>query len=221
MCLRKAIMPTFPRMSASRKPIWGRVMPDVKMAAAAATKSAPTSAAGTPVLSVENLEAWYGESHILHGINSNVNAGEVVTLLGRNGAGKTTTLKSVMGIIGKRTGAIRFNDQDITRASSDRISRLGRTLCPQERPNGRGRKLAGGEQQMLAIARILRTGARFLMLDEPTEGLAPVIIQQIGQTIARLKSEGFTILLGEPNGPLASTVPRRYYIVEHGKVIDG
>src|SRR3979490_1927934 len=259
MCLRKAIMPTFPRMSASRKPIWGRVMPDVKMAAAAATKSAPTSAAGTPVLSVENLEAWYGESHILHGINFNVNAGEVVTLLGRNGAGKTTTLKSVMGIIGKRTGSIRFHDQEVVRANSDRIARMGVAFCPEERGifasldvrenlllppivrsgglsldqifdlfpnlkerlNSQGTKLSGGEQQMLAIARILRTGARFLMLDEPTEGLAPVIIQQIGHTIARLKSEGFTILLGEPNGPLASTVPRRYYIVEHGKVIDG
>src|SRR6266853_1890274 len=126
-------MPTFPRMSASRKPIWGRVMADVKMAAAAATKSAPTSAAGTPVLSVENLEAWYGESHILHGINFNVNAGEVVTLLGRNGAGKTTTLKSVMGIIGKRTGAIRFGGQDISRASSDRIARMGVAFCPEER----------------------------------------------------------------------------------------
>src|SRR3984893_13689174 len=124
-------MPTFPRMSASRKSIWGRVMPDVKMAAA--TKSAPTSAAGTPVLAVENLEAWYGESHILHGINFNVNAGEVVTLLGRNGAGKTTTLKSVIGIIGKRTGAIRFNGQDIIRASSDRIARMGVAFCPEER----------------------------------------------------------------------------------------
>src|SRR6202171_5895727 len=123
-------MPTFPGMSASRKPIWGRVMPDVKMAAAAATKSAPTSAAGTPVLSVENLEAWYGESHILHGINFNVNAGEVVTLLGRNGAGKTTTLKSVMGIIGKRTGSIRFSGEGIVRATSDRVRRPGVRLFP-------------------------------------------------------------------------------------------
>src|SRR6202047_2414770 len=250
-------MPTFPRMSTSRKPIWGRVMLDVKMAAA--TKSAPTSAAATAVLSVENLEAWYGESHILHGINFNVNAGEVVTLLGRNGAGKTTTLKSVMGIIGKRTGSIRFNDQDIIRASSDKIARMGVAFCPEERGifasldvrenlllppvvrsgglsldqifelfpnlkerlNSQGTKLSGGEQQMLAIARILRTGARFLMLDEPTEGLAPVIIQQIGHTIARLKKEGFTILLVEQNFRFASTVADRYYIVEHGKVIDG
>src|SRR6266852_7171547 len=204
-------MPTCPRMSASRKPIWGRVMADLKMA----TKPAQTSGTGTPVLSVENLEAWYGESHILHGIDFKVNAGEVVTLLGRNGAGKPTTLNSVMGIIGKRTGAIRFNEQEISRASSDRIARMGVAFCPEERGifasldvrenlllppvvrsgglsldqifelfpnlkerlNSQGTKLSGGEQQMLAIARILRTGARFLMLDEPTVGLAPVIIQ--------------------------------------------
>jgi branched-chain amino acid transport system ATP-binding protein len=233
-------------------------MPDLKMADTTATKSAPTGA-GMPVLSVQNLEAWYGESHILHGIDFKVNAGEVVTLLGRNGAGKTTTLKSVMGIIGKRTGAIRFNDQDIARASSDRIARMGVAFCPEERGifasldvrenlllppvvrsgglsldqifelfpnlkerlNSQGTKLSGGEQQMLAIARILRTGARFLMLDEPTEGLAPVIIQQIGHTIARLKNEGFTILLVEQNFRFAATVADRYYIVEHGKIIDG
>jgi branched-chain amino acid transport system ATP-binding protein len=250
-------MPTCPKMSASRKPIWGQGMPDLEMAVPAATK--PASAAGTPVLSVENLQAWYGESHILHGIDFNVNSGEVVTLLGRNGAGKTTTLKSVMGIIGKRTGSIRYGGQDIIRLSSDRIARMGVAFCPEERGifasldvrenlllppvvrsgglsleqifelfpnlkerlNSQGTKLSGGEQQMLAIARILRTGARFLMLDEPTEGLAPVIIQQIGQTIARLKSEGFTILLVEQNFRFASTVADRYYIVEHGKIIDG
>jgi len=234
-------------------------MPDLKMADAAATKSASMSGSGPSVLAVENLEAWYGESHILHGINFNVKSGEVVTLLGRNGAGKTTTLKSVMGIIGKRTGSIRFNDQEITRASSDRIARMGVAFCPEERGifasldvrenlllppvvrsgglsldqifelfpnlkerlNSQGTKLSGGEQQMLAIARILRTGARFLMLDEPTEGLAPVIIQQIGHTIARLKSEGFTILLVEQNFRFAATVADRYYVVEHGKIIDG
>jgi branched-chain amino acid transport system ATP-binding protein len=233
-------------------------MPDLKMADAAATKPAPKRGTA-PVLSVQNLEAWYGESHILHGIDFNVNASEVVTLLGRNGAGKTTTLKSVMGIIGKRTGAIRFNDQEITRASSDRIARMGVAFCPEERGifasldvrenlllppivrsgglsldqifelfpnlkerlNSQGTKLSGGEQQMLAIARILRTGARFLMLDEPTEGLAPVIIQQIGHTIARLKKEGFTILLVEQNFRFAATVADRYYIVENGKIIDG
>ncbi len=229
------------------------------MAEPAAAKSAATSGATAPVLSVRDLEAWYGESHILHGINFDVNAGEVVTLLGRNGAGKTSTLKSVMGIIGKRTGSIRFNDQDIIRASSDKIARMGVAFCPEERGifasldvrenlllppvvragglsldqifelfpnlkerlNSQGTKLSGGEQQMLAIARILRTGARFLMLDEPTEGLAPVIIQQIGHTIARLKSEGFTILLVEQNFRFASTVADRFYIVEHGKIIDG
>jgi branched-chain amino acid transport system ATP-binding protein len=232
-------------------------MADLKMPEAAAAKSA--SGAGAPVLSVQNLQAWYGESHILHGIDFNVSAGEVVTLLGRNGAGKTTTLKSVMGIIGKRTGSVRFNNQEIIRASSDRIARLGIAICPEERgifasldvrenlmlpptvrsgglsldqifdlfPNikerlsSQGTKLSGGEQQMLAIARILRTGARFLMLDEPTEGLAPVIIQQIGHTIARLKSEGFTILLVEQNFRFAATVADRFFIVEHGKIIDG
>jgi len=232
-------------------------MPDLKMADIAATRSTPATA--TPVLTVQDLQAWYGESHILHGVDFNVNAGEVVTLLGRNGAGKTTTLKSVMGIIGKRTGSVRFNDRDIIRASSDKIARMGVAFCPEERgifasldvrenlllppivrsgglsldqifelfPNlkerldSQGSKLSGGEQQMLAIARILRTGARFLMLDEPTEGLAPVIIQQIGHTIARLKKEGFTILLVEQNFRFAATVADRYYIVEHGKVIDG
>src|SRR6202051_1821067 len=230
-------------------------MVDSKMADATMMKSAP----GASVLSVQNLEAWYGESHILHGVNFDVKAGEVVTLLGRNGAGKTTTLKSVMGIIGKRTGMVRFDGQDITRASSDRIARMGIAFCPEERGifasldvrenlllppvvrsgglsldqifdlfpnlkerlNSQGTKLSGGEQQMLAIARILRTGARFLMLDEPTEGLAPVIIQQIGHTIARLKNEGFTILLVEQNFRFAATVADRYYIVEHGKIIDG
>jgi branched-chain amino acid transport system ATP-binding protein len=243
-------------MSASRKPIWGQVMPDISTADAVPK---PTPSPGAPVLAVQNLEAWYGESHIRHGINFNVNPGEVVTLLGRNGAGKTTTLKSVMGIIGRRTGSIRFNGQEIIRSSSDRIARMGVAFCPEERGifasldvrenlllppivrsgglsldqifdlfpnlkerlNSQGTKLSGGEQQMLAIARILRTGARFLMLDEPTEGLAPVIIQQIGQTIARLKKEGFTILLVEQNFRFASTVADRYYIVEHGRVIDG
>jgi branched-chain amino acid transport system ATP-binding protein len=234
-------------------------MPDLKLADASTQRPASAEAPGEPVLAVQNLEAWYGESHILHGIDFNVNAGEVVTLLGRNGAGKTTTLKSVMGVIGKRTGSIRFDHQEIIRTSSDRIARMGIAFCPEERGifssldvrenlmlppivrsgglsldqifelfpnlserlNSQGTKLSGGEQQMLAIARILRTGARFLMLDEPTEGLAPVIIQQIGRTIARLKKEGFTILLVEQNFRFASTVADRYYIVEHGKVIDG
>src|SRR5579862_1644398 len=254
MCSPKAPTPSFPRTSVSRKPISEPVMPDVQMA------EAPTkTATGGEILSVADLEAWYGESHILHGINFNVNAGEVVTLLGRNGAGKTTTLKSIMGVIGKRTGSVRFNGNELIKATSDRIARLGIAFCPEERgifasldvrenlllppvvrPGGlsldqifdlfpnlkerlksQGTKLSGGEQQMLAIARILRTGASFLMLDEPTEGLAPVIIQQIGHTIARLKKEGFTILLVEQNFRFASTVADRYYIVEHGKIIDG
>jgi branched-chain amino acid transport system ATP-binding protein len=230
-------------------------MPEVKMAEAPAANPAAAE-----VLNVQNLEAWYGESHILHGISFGVKAGEVVTLLGRNGAGKTTTLKSIMGIIAKRSGSIRFNNTEIIRAPSDRIARMGIAFCPEERgifasldvrenlmlppvvkqggglsleqifdlfPNlkerlkSQGTKLSGGEQQMLAIARILRTGANFLMLDEPTEGLAPVIIQQIGHTIARLKNEGFTILLVEQNFRFAATVADRYYIVEHGKIIDG
>ena len=229
-------------------------MPETAMAEAPAK-----AAAGGQILQVRNLEAWYGESHILHGINFDVNAGEVVTLLGRNGAGKTTTLKSIMGIIGKRTGSVKFNNQEIIRATSDKIARMGIAFCPEARgifssldvrenlmlppvvragglpleqifelfPNlkerlySQGTKLSGGEQQMLAIARILRTGASFLMLDEPTEGLAPVIIQQIGHTIARLKKEGFTILLVEQNFRFASTVADRYYVVEHGKIIDG
>jgi branched-chain amino acid transport system ATP-binding protein len=229
-------------------------MPDTAVAEAPAK-----AASGGNILQVRNLEAWYGESHILHGINFDVNAGEVVTLLGRNGAGKTTTLKSIMGIIGKRTGSVKFNNQEIIRATSDKIARMGIAFCPEERGifasldvrenlllppvvregglpleqifdlfpnlkerlNSQGTKLSGGEQQMLAIARILRTGASFLMLDEPTEGLAPVIIQQIGHTIARLKKEGFTILLVEQNFRFASTVADRYYVVEHGKIIDG
>lgn len=231
-------------------------MVDVKMAAA---NTAGQPASGPSLLEIDNLQAWYGESHVLHGIKFNVKKGEVVTLLGRNGAGKTSTLKSIMGMIPKRTGSVSFDGHDLIKMHSDKIARLGVAFCPEERgifasldvrenlmlpptirsggltldqifdlfPNlkerlgGQGTKLSGGEQQMLAIARILRTGARFLMLDEPTEGLAPVIIQQIGHTIARLKSEGFTILLVEQNFRFASTVADRFYIVEHGKVIDG
>src|ERR1700721_1361038 len=145
------------------------------------------AASATTVLSVKGLQAWYNESHILHGIDLDVREGEVVTLLGRNGAGKTTTLKAIMGIVRKRVGSVVFD----------------------------GKELIG-----LSIARIVRTGARFLMLDEPTEGLAPVIIQQIGRTIAELKREGFTILLVEQNFRFASTVADRYYVMEHGQIID-
>jgi branched-chain amino acid transport system ATP-binding protein len=212
-----------------------------------------------PLLDVSGLEAWYGESHILHGVDFNVRQGEVVTLLGRNGAGKTTTLKSVIGIVGKRKGSVTFEGVETIKFASDKIARLGIALCPEERgifssldvrenlllppqvkpgglpidqifelfPNLRerlasqGTKLSGGEQQMLAIGRILRTGATLLMLDEPTEGLAPVIIQQIGHTIRKLKAQGFTILLVEQNFRFASTVADRYYVMEHGKIIDG
>jgi branched-chain amino acid transport system ATP-binding protein len=213
----------------------------------------------TALLAVENLQAWYGESHILHGVNFEVYPGEVVTLLGRNGAGKTTSLKSIMGIVAKRTGSIRFEGRELIGLPSNQIARAGIALCPEERgifaslsveenlmlppvvkPGGlslerifelfpnlkerlgssQGTKLSGGEQQMLAIARILRTGARLLLLDEPTEGLAPVIIQQIGNTIRTLKSQGFTILLVEQNFRFAATVADRYYVMEHGRVVD-
>lgn len=212
-----------------------------------------------PLLAVENLHAWYGESHILHGVSFTVQEGEVVTLLGRNGAGKTTTLRSIMGIVGRRTGSVRYEGRELIDRASDEIARAGIAYCPEERgifasltvaenlllppvvkPGGlplpdifalfpnlqerlgssQGTKLSGGEQQMLAIARILRTGARLLLLDEPTEGLAPVIIQQIGRTIRALKSRGFTILLVEQNFRFASTVADRYYVMEHGKVVD-
>jgi branched-chain amino acid transport system ATP-binding protein len=228
-------------------------MNEAMLAPAKALSEAPLQ------LKVAGLEAWYGESHILHGVNFEVRSGEVVTLLGRNGAGKTTTLKSIMGIVGKRRGSAIFENRETIGLSSDRIARLGIALCPEERgifaslnveenlmlppqiaksggltlerifnlfPNLKerlasgGGRLSGGEQQMLAIARILRTGARLLMLDEPTEGLAPVIIQQIGRTIAELKREGFTILLVEQNFRFASTVADRYFVMEHGRVID-
>jgi branched-chain amino acid transport system ATP-binding protein len=211
-----------------------------------------------PLLAVDGLQAWYGESHVLHGASFEVFPGEVVTLLGRNGAGKTTTLKSIMGIVAKRTGSVRYENREVIGLTSDRIARLGIALCPEERgifsslnveenlllpprvrPGGleltqiftlfpnlkerlasQGTKLSGGEQQMLAIARILRTGARLLLLDEPTEGLAPVIIQQIGKTIGMLKQQGFTILLVEQNFRFAATVADRYYVMEHGRIID-
>ena len=210
------------------------------------------------LLSVAGLNAWYGESHILHGVEFDVPRGEVVTLLGRNGVGKTTTLKAIMGMIARREGSIRFDGTQIIALPSDRIARLGVAFCPEERgifaslnvyenlllppevrPGGlaveqifelfpnlkerlasQGTKLSGGEQQMLAIGRILRTGARLLLLDEPTEGLAPVIVQQIGHIISRLKAEGFTILLVEQNFRFASRVADRHYVMESGRVVD-
>jgi branched-chain amino acid transport system ATP-binding protein len=210
------------------------------------------------LLTVKGLHAWYGESHILHGVEFDVRRGEVVTLLGRNGAGKTTTLKSIMGMVGRREGSIAYEGRETIGLPSNRIARLGIAFCPEERgifaslnvqenlllpprvrdgglsvpqvyelfPNIRerlasqGTKLSGGEQQMLAIGRILRTGARLLLLDEPTEGLAPVIVQQIGHTIARLKREGYTILLVEQNFRFAQTVSDRHYVMENGRVVD-
>ena len=210
------------------------------------------------LLSVGGLHAWYGESHILHGVEFEVRRGEVVTLLGRNGVGKTTTLKSIMGMVGRREGSVRLDGTEMIALPSDRIARLGIAFCPEERgifaslnvhenlllppevragglaleqvfelfPNLRerlssqGTKLSGGEQQMLAIGRILRTGARLLLLDEPTEGLAPVIVQQIGRTVSRLKAEGFTILLVEQNFRFASRVADRHYVMENGRVVD-
>jgi len=211
-----------------------------------------------PLLGVHDLHAWYGESHILHGVDLEIRPGEMVTLLGRNGAGKTTTLKSIMGIVGRRHGSIRLAGRELVALPSNRIARLGIAFCPEERgifasltveenlllppivrpgglgldaiyglfPNLRdrlragGTTLSGGEQQMLAIGRILRTGARLLLLDEPTEGLAPVIVEQIGATLRRLKSEGFTVLLVEQNFRFAATVADRHYVMEHGRVVD-
>ena len=228
------------------------------MAEAARGPEAARAGATAPLLAVRGLNAWYGESHILHGVDFDVGEGEVVTLLGRNGVGKTTTLKSIMGVVPRREGSIAFEGRELIGMASNRIARQGIAYCPEERgifaslnveenlllppivregglsveqiyelfPNLRerrrsqGTKLSGGEQQMLAIGRILRTGARLLLLDEPTEGLAPVIVQQIGRTIARLKAQGFTILLVEQNFRFAATVADRHYVVEHGRVID-
>jgi len=225
---------------------------------ASAPPSAARAPAAAPLLKVRDLQAWYGESHILHGVAFDVGQGEVVTLLGRNGAGKTTTLKSIMGVVPRREGSVIFEQQEIVRLPSNRIAHLGIAWCPEERgifsslnveenlllppkvrdgglsveqiyklfPNllerrkSQGTKLSGGEQQMLAIGRILRTGARLLMLDEPTEGLAPVIVQQIGKTIRELREQGFTILLVEQNFRFAATVADRHYVMEHGRIID-
>ena len=211
-----------------------------------------------PLLDVRDLHAWYGESHVLHGMSFSVRKGEVVTLLGRNGVGKTTTMRSIMGIVQKRTGSVRCAGTETIRLPSNSIARLGIGYCPEERgifaslnvtenlllppavkggglsleevhalfpqlkerARSQGTKLSGGEQQMLAIARILRTGADLLLLDEPTEGLAPVIVQQIGAVIRTLKKRGLTVLLVEQNLHFAATVADRHYVVEHGTVVD-
>ena len=209
-------------------------------------------------LAVSDLHAWYGESHVLHGMAFVVPKGEVVTLLGRNGAGKTTALRSIMGVMGRRRGSIRFEGRETIGLPSRLIARAGIGYCPEERgifaslsveenlmlppavrPGGLSReaifelfpnlkerlssggtRMSGGEQQMLAIARILRSGASLLLLDEPTEGLAPVIVQQIGRTVARLKAAGYTIVLVEQNFRFAATLADRHYVVEGGRVVD-
>lgn len=218
----------------------------------------PETTTNQPMLQIRDLNAWYGESHILHGVDFDVQEGEVVTLLGRNGAGKTTTMKSIMGLVPKRQGSIRFRGDETVRMAPDLVARAGIAICPEERgifaslnvtenlmlppiiaPGGmtvdeihtlfpnlkeratsQGTKLSGGEQQMLAIGRILRTGARLLLLDEPTEGLAPVIIQQIGHTIRAIKARGFTVLLVEQNFRFAATVADRHYVMDHGRIVD-
>jgi branched-chain amino acid transport system ATP-binding protein len=210
------------------------------------------------MLEIRDLHAFYGESHILHGVSLDVGKGEVVTLLGRNGAGKTTTMRSIMGIVGKRTGSIRLNGTELVGLASNRIAKLGIGYVPEERgifsslnveenlmlpptikPGGmtidaiyalfpnlkerrrsQGTRLSGGEQQMLAIGRILRTGADFILLDEPTEGLAPVIIQQIGRVVRELKQRGLTILLVEQNFRFAATIADRHYVMEEGHIVD-
>ena len=212
----------------------------------------------TAMLEIADLHGFYGESHVLHGVSLEVRQGEVVTLLGRNGAGKTTTMRSIMGIVGKRNGSIRFQGKELIGMAPHRIPRLGIGYVPEERgifsslsvdenltlppvvkeggmtvpqiqelfPNLKGRgstqgtRLSGGEQQMLAIARILRTGANLILLDEPTEGLAPVIIEQIGVAVRALKARGFTIVLVEQNFPFAATIADRHYVMEEGHVVD-
>src|SRR6202171_67962 len=211
------------------------------------------------VLRIDNLQAWYGESHVLHGVNLSVQKGEVVTLLGRNGAGRTSTLKSVLGLVGRRSGSIKVNGIETVTWPTYRIAHLGVGYCPEERgifsslsveenlmlppeiakggmsieeiyemfPNLRerrktaqGTKLSGGEQQMLAMARILRTGANRLLLDEITEGLAPVIVQTLGRVIIKLKERGFTIVLVEQNFRFAAPLADRHYVMEHGKIAE-
>jgi branched-chain amino acid transport system ATP-binding protein len=227
--------------------------------AEAARKQAPEPApARKTLLAIKGLNAWYGESHILHGVDFTVGEGELVTLIGRNGAGKTTTMKSIMGLVGRRQGSIAFDGNETIALPPHRIARLGIAFCPEERgifaslnvlenlvlppeikPGGmaiggihtlfpnlkerersQGTKLSGGEQQMLAIGRILRTGSKLLLLDEPSEGLAPVIIEQIGNCIRQLKAGGFTILLVEQNFRFAAAVADRFLVMEHGVIVD-
>jgi branched-chain amino acid transport system ATP-binding protein len=211
------------------------------------------------VLRVSQLHAYYGESHVLHGVDCHVGRGEVVTLLGRNGAGRTTTLRALLGLVGSRSGSVQINGQETIGLAPHRIARLGIGYCPEERgiyaslsteenlelpppvaPGGmsveeiyamfpnlkerrasRGSHLSGGEQQMLALARILRTGARLLLLDEISEGLAPVIVQALGRTIQRLREQGYTIVMSEQNFRFAAPLADRFYIMERGRIVEG
>jgi branched-chain amino acid transport system ATP-binding protein len=210
------------------------------------------------MLRINDLHAYYGESHILHGVNMHVNEGEVVTLLGRNGAGRTTTIKSIMGLVGRRTGSIQILGQETVRWAPHQVARLGLGYCPEERGifasltceenlmlppalteggmsldeiydmfpnllerrNSPGTRLSGGEQQMLAVARILRTGARLLLLDEISEGLAPVIVQALARMITMLKAKGFTIIMVEQNFRFAAPLADRFYVMEHGRMVE-
>ena len=210
-----------------------------------------------PLLKVSDLHAWYGESHILHGVNFEIHRGELVTLLGRNGAGRSTTIKSILGLVGKRTGSVTIDGVETIHMPTNRIARLGLGYCPEERGifsslsceenlmlppkvgeggmsvdeiyemfpnlkerrNSQGTRLSGGEQQMLAMARILRTGAKILLLDEITEGLAPVIVQTLGRVIRTLKDKGLTIILVEQNFRFAAPLADRHYVIEHGQIV--
>ena len=210
------------------------------------------------LLKLENLHAWYGESHILHGVDLTVNEGEVVTLLGRNGAGRTTTLRAILGLTGKRSGSITVNGRETIAMATHDIAYLGIGYCPEERgifasltaeenlllppqvasggmsieeiysmfPNllerraSPGMRLSGGEQQMLAIARILRTGAKLLLLDEISEGLAPVIVQTLGRMVRQLKERGYTIIMVEQNFRFAAPLADRHYVIEHGRIVE-
>jgi branched-chain amino acid transport system ATP-binding protein len=211
-------------------------------------------------LQISNLQAWYGESHILHDISLSVNEGEVITLLGRNGAGRTTTLRAIMGLTGRRTGSIKINGVESIHLPTYKIAHLGVGYCPEERGifsslsteenlllppaltgagkgmaveeiyqmfpnllerrNSQGTRLSGGEQQMLAVARILRTGARLLLLDEISEGLAPVIVQALARMITTLKEKGYTIVMVEQNFRFAAPLADRFYVVEHGQIVE-
>jgi branched-chain amino acid transport system ATP-binding protein len=209
------------------------------------------------LLKIENLHAWYGESHVLHGVNLTVREGEVVSLLGRNGAGRTTTMRAIVGLTGRRTGSIQVRGQEAIKLPPHKVARLGVGYCPEERgifaslsaeenlmlppvvgeggmsvdeiydmfPNLKeraaspGTRLSGGEQQMLAVARILRTGARLLLLDEISEGLAPVIVQKLAEMIRKLKARGYTIVLVEQNFRFAAPLADRFYVMEHGKIV--